>query len=66
MGVMRRASSTAALLKKMKRAALSAIGLAAFLVNPGAIVKFVAADEENLEILGGAAFEEIGGETFLA
>ena len=42
------------------------VGLAAFLVNPRAIVEFIAANEKYLEILGRAAFEKIGRETFFA
>ena len=41
------------------------IRLPFFHVKPGAIVKLVATDEKNLQILGGAAFEQVGGENFL-
>src|SRR5262245_28087280 len=51
--------------EKDKTRGIIRVRLAALLINPGAIEKLIAADKENLQILGRASLEEIGGQVLL-
>ena len=54
------------LAEKDKASGVIRVGLAAFLVNSRSIVKLIAANEENLQVFGRAAFKKIGHKTFFA
>ena len=55
-----------ALPRALKARGVIRIRLALLAVNARPIEELVAADEKNLEVLGGARFEEIGGMDFVA